>query len=100
MAWTLFSVPNEKRAALDEVLKDDVVSRQSQKLRDGPGVGGPAATTIVLVEGSADGVRRTEELLATVGSRLSGGDAEQLYRRLKEEEETASAGMGLFFTEE
>jgi hypothetical protein len=35
-----------------------------------------------------------------VGSRLSGGDAEQLYRRLKEEEETASAGMGLFFTEE
>jgi hypothetical protein len=99
MAWTLCTVPSDKRAALDEVLKDDVVSRQSQKVRDGPSVGAASGTTVVLVEGSPEGIRRAEELLAPVGSRLTGADAERLYRRLKDEEEAASAGMGLFFTE-
>jgi len=99
MSWTIFSVTSDRRSDLDAALKDDVVSRQSQKLRDGASVGAAAGTTVVLVEGSADGVRRAEELLEPLGTRLSGADAEQLYRRLKDEEEAASAGMGLFFTE-
>ncbi len=100
MPWTLYTVPSEKRAALDAALKDDAVSRQSQKVRDGASVGAAAATTVVLVEGSADGIRRADELLAPLGQHLAGADAEALYRRLKDEEEAASAGMGLFFTEE
>ncbi len=100
MAWTIFSVPGGKRSELDRVLKDDLVSRQSQKVRDAGALGGPADTIYVLVEGSADGVRHAEELLAPVGTRLTGPDGEGLYRRFKDEEEAASAGMGLFFTEE
>jgi hypothetical protein len=99
MPWTLYSVASEKRTALDAALKDDLVSRQSHKVRDGPSVGSPAGVTVVLVEGTPDGVRRADELLGPVGTRLAGTDAEQLYRRLKDEEEAASAGMGLFFTE-
>jgi hypothetical protein len=99
MAWTIFSVPSEKRSELDAVLKDDVVSRQSQTVRDGPSFGAASATTVVLVEGSADAVRRAESLLGPVGSKLTGTDADSLYRKLKDEEEAASAGMGLFFTE-
>jgi hypothetical protein len=99
MSWTIFSVPAERRSDLDAVLKDDVVSRQSQKVRDGPSVGAAGGTTIVLVEGSEPGVKRAEELLGPVGSRLPAADAEKLYRRLKDEEDAASAGMGLFFTE-
>jgi hypothetical protein len=99
MPWTLFSVPSERRTELEAALKDDVVSRQSQKVRDGPSVGAAAATTIVLIEGSADAVKHAETLLGAFGTRLAGADAEKLYRRLKEEEESASAGMGLFFTE-
>jgi len=99
MSWTIFSVPSDRRTDLDAALKDDVVSRQSQKVRDGASVGAAAGTTVVLVEGSADGVRRAEELLGPVGTRVGGADAEKLYRRLKDEEEAASAGMGLFFTE-
>ncbi|HLM69996.1 MAG: hypothetical protein ACHQ0I_01115 [Candidatus Lutacidiplasmatales archaeon] len=100
MTWTLFSVPGTKRTELDAALKDDQVSRQSQKVRDAAAMGGPSGTLYVLVEGAADPVRRAEELLAPVGTRLTGGDAETLYRRFKDEEESASAGMGLFFTEE
>ncbi len=100
MVWTLFSVPSEHRTELDAALKDDVVSRQSQKVREGSSVGGAPATTIVLVEGSAEAVKHAEALLTPIGTHLVGADAEKLYRRLKEEEESASAGMGLFFTED
>lgn len=100
MAWTLFSVPAAKRTELEAALKDDRVSRQSQKVRDAAAVGGPAGTTYVLIEGAADAVHRAEELLASIGTRLPSSDAESLYRRFKDEDEAASAGMGLFFTEE
>jgi hypothetical protein len=99
MAWTLYSVPSSKRSELDAVLKDDVLSRQSQKIRDAKAVGGPADATYVLLEGSADAMKRADELLGPVGSKLPSADAERLYERFKEEEESASAGMGLFFTE-
>ncbi len=99
MPWTLFSVPSTKRTELEAALRDDVVSRQSHTVRAAPSLGGPPDATYVLVEGSADGVRRAEELLRGFGTALAGADRETLYRKLKEEEEAASAGMGLFFTE-
>jgi hypothetical protein len=99
MAWTLYAVPSAKRAELDAALKDDILSRQSHTIRDAKAAGGPADTTYVLLEGSPDAMTRAEALLAPVGTKLPPKDAEPLYRRFKEEEESASAGMGLFFTE-
>lgn len=100
MAWTLYTVPGTQRTELDAVLRDDVVSRQSQTVRDAATLGGPSGSLYVLVEGSADAVRRAEGLLAPIGVRPPATEAEALYRRFKDEEESASAGMGLFFTEE
>jgi hypothetical protein len=100
MAWTLYSVPSTKRAELDTVLKDDLLSRQSQKVREASAVGGPAGAVYVLLEGSSDAMTRADELLGPVGTKLAAADAGPLYRRFKEEEEAASSGMGLFFTEE
>jgi len=99
MAWTIFSVPSAKRTELDAALRDDVVSRQSQKVRAAGALGGPADALYVLVEGSPEAIRRTEELLGTVGKRLIAPESDALLVRFKEEEEAASAGMGLFFTE-
>jgi hypothetical protein len=100
MAWTIFTVPSSKRAELDGVLKDDAVSRQSQKVREASALGGPADSVYVLIEGSDGAVTHAGELLGKVGERLPAADAERLYRKFKDEEEAASAGMGLFFTEE
>ena len=100
MAWTIFSVPSAKRAELDGVLKDDIVSRQSQKVRDAGAMGGPPDQTYVLIEGSTEGVQRAKDLLAPVGTVLPPADGEALHQRFRDEEDAASAGMGLFFTEE
>ena len=99
MPWTLFRVPASRRPELEAVLKDDQLSRQSQKLREASGFGGPAGELYVLVEGGAPAVERARELLGPIGTRLEAGEAEALYRRLRDEDENASAGMGLFFTE-
>jgi hypothetical protein len=99
MSWTLFAVPNTKRAELDLVLKDDLLSRQSQKIRDAATVGGPSGETYVLLEGSAEATARADTLLGPVGKKPPKDEAEALYRKFQEEDEAASAGMGLFFTE-
>jgi hypothetical protein len=99
MAWTLFVVPSSRRAELDAVLRDDLLSRQSQTVRDARALGGPADATYVLLEGSAEAVRRADELLGPIGTKPPAADAEAVYRRFRDEQEAASAGMGLFFTE-
>ncbi len=99
MPWTIYSVPSAKRAELDTALKDDVVSRQSQKVRDASAMGGPSDRLYVLVEGSTEGVQQAETLLAGVGEKLPASEGTALHQRFKDEEEAASSGMGLFFTE-
>jgi hypothetical protein len=100
MTWALFSIPTSKKTELDAALADDIVSRQSHKVRSAAALGGPADRTYVLVEGSAEAIRRAEELLTPLGERLSAADASALYQRFKDEEDAASAGMGLFFGED
>jgi hypothetical protein len=99
MVWTIFAVPSAKRADLDAALKDDIVSRQSQKVRDASALGGPSDRIYVLVSGSPEGVARARDLLAQVGDRLPEAEGEKVHAQFMEEEENASAGMGLFFTE-
>ncbi|MGI0132851.1 MAG: hypothetical protein ACREDK_07175 [Thermoplasmata archaeon] len=99
MSWTLFCVPTTQKAELDAALRDDQVARQSQKVRDAPSVGGPSGHLYVLIEGGDDAVKRAETLLAPVGTKLPSAEADGLYRKFKDEDEAASAGMGLFFTE-
>jgi hypothetical protein len=99
MAWTLYSVPSAKKTEAETVLHDDVVSRQSHKVRDAVPSGGPAGQLYILVDGSPEGIARADELLAPLGTKIPKAEADALYRKFKDEEDAASEGMGLFFTE-
>ncbi|EQD37874.1 hypothetical protein B1A_17345 [mine drainage metagenome] len=99
MAWTLFEVPQVRRTELDELLKDDTISRQSHKLRDAATLGRPSGSLLVLIEGAPEAIALAEERLRSAGTPLPKEEAERVYRALREEDDTASAGMGLFFTE-
>jgi hypothetical protein len=99
MTWTIFEVPNDRRPKLDEVLRDDVIARQSHKLRDAATLGGRSGHVLVQIDGSPDAVARAEMLLKDVGTKVPAKESEALHTRLQEEDEAASAGMGLFFTE-
>ncbi|MCI4326380.1 MAG: hypothetical protein L3K16_01910 [Thermoplasmata archaeon] len=99
MASTIYEVPSAKRTELDAALQDDVVSRQSQKIRDAPSAGGPAGQLYVVVSGTEEAVTRADSLLAPLGRKLPAAEAESLQRKFQDEDDAASAGMGLFFTE-
>ncbi|HUI38017.1 MAG TPA: hypothetical protein VLY85_00130 [Thermoplasmata archaeon] len=99
MPTTLYLVPSTKRTELDAVLGDDIVSRQSRKVREAPAMGGPAGELYVMIEGSAESIGRADELLKPLGKKVAAAEADSLVRRFHEEDEAASAGMGLFFTE-
>lgn len=100
MAYTIFSVPSGKRAELDEVLKEDRIARQSQKLRDAQVLGGPGGELYVLIEGAPDVIAFAEEQLAKIGTRPTPAERDKLKAQFEAEDEAASAGMGLFFTED
>jgi hypothetical protein len=99
MASTVYEVPSPKRTELDAALHDDLVSRQSQKIRDAPSAGGPAGQLYVVVSGTDDGIARADSLLAPLGRKLPPPEAEALLKKFQDEDDAASAGMGLFFTE-
>ncbi|MCI4369600.1 MAG: hypothetical protein L3K09_08590 [Thermoplasmata archaeon] len=100
MAWTLFRLPGAKKTELEELLKEDQLSRQSQKVRDAASVGGPSGELYVLIEGGAPAIAHAESLLSPIATKVGGADGQALYKKFKDEEENASSGMGLFFTEE
>ncbi|MCI4367596.1 MAG: hypothetical protein L3K08_07585 [Thermoplasmata archaeon] len=99
MAWVLYTVPSTKKTEVETALHDDIVSRQSHKVRDAQSAGGPAGQLYVLVEGSVEAVDRADSLLKPLGERLPPKEGDALHARFKDEEDAASAGMGLFFTE-
>lgn len=99
MARTIFEVPSARRTELDAALNDDIVSRQSQKIRDASSAGGPAGQLYVVISGSDAGVARANELIAPLGRQLPPAEADKLHQRFQDEDDSASAGMGLFFTE-
>ena len=99
MPSTIFLIPTTKRTELDQALNDDQVARQSRKIRDAAPLGGPSGELYVMIEGSAEAVARAKSLLGPLGKKLPAPEAAELERRFREEDESASAGMGLFFTE-
>lgn len=99
MAWTLHAVLSAKKSEVEAVLRDDVISRQSHKIRDAASVGGPSGQIYVVVEGNAEAVARAEGMLKALEEPLPTEERTALHRRFKEEEDAASSGMGLFFTE-
>ena len=99
MSWTIFRVPTARTGDLDAALADDLVSRQSRKIRDAATLGGPSGELVVLIEGTPEGVARADAVLGPVGTRLTGAEAQELFDRLAEEDRASAAGMGMLFGE-
>ena len=95
--YVIFKVPVEKKGKVDQVLKDDLVSRQSIYVRDAQALMMDGKETYVLIEGSEEALKKAEELFEEIGEKLEGKDAEDLYSKIMGKEEDATGGMGLLF---
>ncbi len=95
--YAIFDVKALNRPRIDEVLKDDLVSRQSIAIREAPVLGFPGLGTLVLVEGAEAALVRAAALFKDIAAKLEGSQAEAVYRAWKSQEDDVASGIGLIF---
>jgi hypothetical protein len=95
--FKVFSVPLAKKPKKDEVLKDDVVSRQSIVEREADALGFKGLGILVLVEGDDKAVARAAELFKDVGEELPADKAAAVRQAIRDQESDVAAGIGSIF---
>lgn len=95
--FRVFRIPPTKLAALDAVYQDNVAGRQSITVRDARTLGIGGEGSLVLIEGSDEGVTRAETLLKDAATILAGAEAETAHRAFKAQDDEAASGLGLVF---
>jgi hypothetical protein len=96
--YVVLRVPPERKGKADEVLSDDLVSRQSIAVRDARSLGMTSQSGIlILIEGEEGAVRRAEELLQGVAEKLPEGEAAKAYEQFRKDSEDMASGIGLVF---
>ena len=98
MVYAIFEVKKEDSRKIDQVLKDDLVSRQSITTRDASALDIDKDVVYVKIEGSEEGVKRAEELFKDMSAkRLSDKEAEEINEKIKAQDESAALVMGNIF---
>ncbi|MEW6070684.1 MAG: hypothetical protein AB1485_08710 [Candidatus Thermoplasmatota archaeon] len=97
--YCIFRVEKDKIAKINEVLKDELVSKQSIAIRDASVLGIEKKVRYVLVEGIENALKKAEELFKGIGEKEEEKDAVEIYRKIKEQEEQVAQGVGLVFGE-
>jgi hypothetical protein len=97
MAFEIFDVKKENKSKVDELLKDDIVSRQSILVREAKVFNLDSHDTLVLIEGSESALKRAEELFSEIGKKLKSKEKEIAYKKFKDEEGDVLGGVGLIF---
>ena len=92
--YRVFRLPPDKLAMMDAVYQDNLAGRQSITVRDARTLGLAGEGSLVLVEGSDEGVARAGALLKDAAIALTGADAEAAYRAFRAQDDEAASGLG------
>ena len=98
MVYAIFEIKKEDSRKIDEVLKDDMVSRQSITTRDASSLDIDKDVVYVKIEGSEEGIKRAEELFKEFSAKkLDEKEAEEINKKIQEQDESAAFGLGNVF---
>ncbi len=98
MVYVIFEVKSEDAGKINTVIKEDIVSRQSILTRDAGSLNIEGNALFLKIEGSEEGVKKAEELAKEQGfSKLDEKKAEEVNKKIAEQEDSAASGMGMIF---
>jgi len=98
MPYVIFEVKSENISKINDLLKDDLVSRQSILTRDSSSLNIDKNVSYLKIEGSNEGIKKAEELAKELEfKKLSKKDAEEIDKKIEEQENSAADGMGMIF---
>ncbi len=95
--YTILRIEKKETACIDQIYKDDVVSRQSITRREGVALGLNDDAIYVLIEGSEEGVKRAEDICRDRVKILVDKEKEEMYKKFRDLEENSLEGMGSIF---
>jgi len=98
MVYVIFEVKSEDAGKINTVIKEDIVSRQSILTRDAGSLNIDGNVLFLKIEGSEEGIKKAEELAKEQGfSKLDAKKAEEVNKKIIEQEDSAASGMGMIF---
>jgi predicted transcriptional regulator len=98
VTYIIFEVKTEDVGKINQMLKDDLVSRQSLLTRDSSSLGIDKDVSYVKVEGSKDGLKKAEEIAKDLKfKKLNKKRLEEVNKKIEEQEDSAADGMGMIF---
>ena len=98
MSYMIFEVKRENMGKINQMLKDDLVSRQSILTRDSSSLGMDGDVSFLKIEGSEEGLKRAKDLAKELEfTKLDKKKAEKINEKIVEQEESAADGMGMIF---
>jgi len=98
MAYVIYEVKTEDAGKINNIIKDDLVSRQSILTRDSSSLNLDGDFLYLKIEGSQEGVKKSEELAKEQGfKKLDEKKAKEIDEKIKEQEDSAASGMGMIF---
>ena len=98
MTYVIFEVKSENAGKINELIKDDTVSRQSILTRDSSSLDIKGDFLYLKIEGSEEGIKRAKELAKEFNFKaLDEKKAKEVNEKIKEQEDSAASGMGMIF---
>ena len=94
----IFEVKREDARKIDQVIRDDIISRQSITVRDANSLDIKKDITFVKIEGSDKAIKRAERLFKEIGVKKIGKkDANLVNEKISSQDDSAAEGMGMIF---
>ena len=98
MVFAIFEVKSEDAGKINNIIKDDLVSRQSILTRDSSSLNLDGNFLYLKIEGSQEGIKKAEELAKEQGlKKLDKKKSEKVNEKIAEQEDSAASGMGMIF---
>ncbi|MCL5804085.1 MAG: hypothetical protein M1306_02145 [Candidatus Thermoplasmatota archaeon] len=95
--YLCYFVPSESRSLVDIIKEDDVIGRQTIIVKDAQNFSFKEAGVILILEGTKEPLEKAESILGSKALRIDTKKSDEIYRKIKEEEEQADKGMGFLF---
>jgi len=98
VTYIIFEVKSENVGEIDKMIRDDLVSRQSILTRDSSSLDIKENVFYVKIEGSEEGLKKAKELAKELKfKKLGKKKAEEINKKIEEQEDSAASGMGMIF---
>jgi hypothetical protein len=98
VSFVIFEVKSAETGKIQTMLQDDTISRQSIVIREAHSLEIKADVSYLKIEGSADGLKRAEELAKELGmKKLPVKKANTVNDKIKAQEDSAATGLGMIF---